>query len=124
MTWNYVQRTGALYRPNGTLLAHGYSGFGAGLNNPNMQSVTAIGPLPVGTYKIGDSYDHPHLGPCVMNLYYVEGPGTFGRSLFRMHGDNSAHAHTASHGCVIMPPGARMEVADSDDGVLFVVAEP
>ena len=124
MTWTYVQLTGALIRPDGTLLAHGYSGFGDGLNEPGRENIKSIGPLPVGTYNIGDPYDHPHLGPCVMDLDYVGGPGAFGRSLFRMHGDNAAHAHTASHGCIIMPPWARYEVANSDDGVLTVVARP
>lgn len=121
MTWKYVQRTGNLYRPDGTLAATGYSGADVGKNRPEMQRVTGIGPIPVGVYEIGDAYDHPHLGPCVMNLDYVDGPGAFGRSLFRMHGDN--RDHTASHGCVIMGPATRQEVSDSDDTDMTVVAE-
>jgi hypothetical protein len=117
MTWTYSQTTGELTH-NGTFQGTGYSGTGDGRNNPDMQNVQAVGPLPQGTYTIGGAYQHPHLGPCVMNLDPKEGTETFGRSLFRIHGDNAAH--NASHGCVILGPAIRHAIADSDDNNLVV----
>ncbi len=40
-----------------------YSGHGLGLNNPAMQNVPDVGPLPQGTYVIGDPHDNMHTVP-------------------------------------------------------------
>ena len=119
MVYQYSQSTGELTQ-HGTLVERGYSGFGEGKNNPEMQEVVGIGPIPQGTYIIGKAYDHAHLGPCVMNLDPVKGSETFGRSAFRLHGDNKTH--DASHGCIIMGPATRHKVALSSDRKLVVVA--
>lgn len=119
MTWFYQQSTGKLSHDN-EFIAIGYSGTGEGRNNSDAQEIQGMGPIPCGEYSIGPSYVHPHLGPCVMNLDAKEGTDTFGRSLFRMHGDNAAH--DASHGCIIMGPTVRQMVASSDDKNLKVVA--
>ena len=123
MAWTYVIRTGHLYYPDGRIAGVGYSGHGAALNNPASIGLHAVGPLPVGNWIVGDAYDHPHLGPCVMNLDAAEGTEDFGRSLFRIHGDNSRHNHTASDGCLIFGPTVRRAVADSEDADLECVAE-
>lgn len=120
MTWVYKQSTGEIL--NGAIPeGRGYSGTGEGRNNPTMQDVPDVGPIPQGEYSIGDSYDDiGGLGPCVMHLDPLPGTDTFGRSLFRIHGDNSEH--DASHGCVVLPPNIRHLIADSDDRILGVVA--
>jgi hypothetical protein len=97
-----------------------YSGHGAGLNNPDMETVRGEGPLPRGEYRIGPAYDDPHLGPCVMHLDPMPGTNEFGRSLFRMHGDNAELDHTASDGCVIAAHDIRKLVATSQDKFLKV----
>lgn len=119
MSWTYQQSTGELTAENGSAW-RGYSGTGDGRNNPNMQDVPDVGPIPVGTYAIRDAYDDPHLGPCVMHLDPTEDTDTFGRSLFRIHGDNAAH--DASHGCVIMGPTVRNLISTSNDKTLVVVS--
>lgn len=48
-----------------------------------------------------------------MNLDPDDGNEMFGRSLFRMHGDNAAMNHTASDGCIIMGLAVRLEVAEA-----------
>ncbi len=120
MTWTYSQSTGRLSH-DGLHVGDGYSGHGDGLNNPSMQSVQGVGPLPRGRYRIGGAYDDQHLGPCVMHLDPEPGTETHGRSLFRMHGDNAEANHTASDGCIIMGPSVRRAVASSPDRELEVV---
>ena len=105
---------------NGAEFGTGYSGHGEGRNNPSMANVPDIGPIPPGKYKIGPAYDDPHLGPCVMHLDPLPGTDTFGRSLFRIHGNNAAN--DASHGCVIAEPLIRGAINRSQDRVLVVTS--
>lgn len=115
--WTYSQASGELLK-DGIFEGTGYSGTGAGRNNASMQSVQNIGPIPQGKYLIGKSYDDPHLGPCVMHLDPIEETDTFGRSLFRIHGDDARH--DASHGCVILGPAIRHVIAASTDRIFVV----
>lgn len=119
--WTYSQSTGRLTK-DGTLIATGYSGSGhtlaEGRDNPDMERVPKHGPIPEGLWKIGSPYDHPHLGPVVMNLEAVDA-NTFGRSLFRIHGDNAAH--DASEGCIIMDRHTRDLIAASPVRLIRVI---
>ena len=117
--WTFSQSTGELLQ-NGKFEGTGYSGTGEGRNNPSMQDVPNVGPIPQGNYIIGEAYDDDHLGPCVMHLDAEDDTNTFGRSLFRIHGDNVNH--DASHGCIILGPSIRHIIADSGDDELTVVA--
>ena len=56
-----------------------------------------------------------------MNLTPENGTDTLGRDLFRIHGDNSAHNHTASHGCIVTGPNVRNLINNGSDRVLRVV---
>jgi RHS repeat-associated protein len=126
LCWVYSQSTGQLthvdadgnvdYTANG-----GYSGYGSGLNNPAMQNVQNLGPIPQGSYTIGPWHQATSTGPGTMNLTPNAGTNTFGRNLFRIHGDNSAQNHTASNGCIIEPRNVRQQIADSNDTCLQVV---
>lgn len=119
MPWIYRQRSGALIEPNGTVIAHGYSGFGEGKNNPEMQYVKSVGPVPVGSYKIGPPYNSPKVGPYALILDSLPGTDTRGRGDFRIHGDNATN--TASHGCLIFPRNIREAIWKSKDRTLTVV---
>lgn len=88
--WGYAQGDGELLH-DGAFEGTGYSGTGAGRNAPEQQSVPNVGPIPQGRYRIGAHYDDPTLGPYVMHLDAEPGTNTFGRSLFRIHGDNARH---------------------------------
>ncbi len=118
MTWSYDQSSGEL-RHNGSFEGTGYSGTGIGRNSPDAQAIHNTGPIPQGRYHIDPKYDHPHLGPCVMNLEPLAGTITFGRSLFRIHGDNARH--DASEGCIILGPLLRAAIANSGDHDLEVL---
>ncbi len=121
--WTYAQKTGALLH-SGQLVATGYSGFEVGKNNPAMQAVPDVGPIPQGDWTIGgppvNTAEH---GPFVLTLTPAPGTNTFGRSGFLMHGDAINAPGTASKGCIIMPRTAREQVWSSGDTELEVVPE-
>lgn len=124
--WTYVQRTGNLYR-NGALMAQGYSGYLEGRNNPTIEAVANVGPIPVDTYRIGRAFTHRDAGPVTLRLTPLDGKaGGAGvnRAGFLIHGDN--RTGDASRGCIILPRVMRtridMAVAAGDDQ-LEVIAE-
>lgn len=89
------------------------------MNNPNMESVKKVGPIPKGVYDIGKSTITK--GPLTLPLTPREGTDTFGRDAFRIHGDNSRHNQSGSEGCIVMGPDARNQISNSQDRVLRVV---
>jgi hypothetical protein len=124
--WEYAQSTGQMtYVDNltgdRTANGSGYSGQGAGVNNPAMQSQAYVGPIPQGTYDIGQAYRHQNLGSVTMNLDPRPGTNTFGRDLFRIHGDNSCQCQSASEGCIVLPRSVRERINNSIDRELRVV---
>jgi RHS repeat-associated protein len=109
----------------------GYSGSAdGGRNNPALQNVQNVGPIPRGTWITGPprgtAADAGHTGPNTMNLTPADGGNPCGTtrncSAFRMHGDNPTH--TASTGCIILPPnrtsippGSTVNVSSPDAGL-------
>lgn len=120
MTWEYSQSTGVL-RHNGAVVASGYSGAGNGINNPAMQDVGFTGPIPQGMYRI-QGYNN-HKGPYTVILSPIMGTDTFGRTAFRIHGDNAKKPpRSSSEGCIITNgANLRNSIASSGDSVLRVV---
>jgi len=108
---SYSQYWGIILRDNMPVGA-AYSGHGQGLNNPNLETVHSIGPIPKGHWRIVRWYDDPHLGPCVAELEPF-GHDAHGRTAFRIHGDNPSLNHTASDGCIIAGPNVRHTLRDS-----------
>ena len=121
--WTYAQTTGELQQ-DGKPVGTGYSGFGAGKNNPAMASIRNVGPIPVGHWTIlGPPVNTAEHGPCVLTLKPSAETSTFGRDGFLMHGDSRESPGCASHGCVIMPRPVREQVWKSGDTALEVVKE-
>ncbi|MBL8309473.1 MAG: DUF2778 domain-containing protein [Burkholderiales bacterium] len=118
--WRYVQSTGDLFL-NDQYMETGYSGaVPNGKNNPDMECVKNVGPIPRGMYTIGPVIDKPT--PVTLRLAadkpdYCNPP----RSGFLIHGDNTTH--TASQGCIILSRGMRQTIADSGDSRLMVVRD-
>ena len=106
MMLHYFQSSGELSQENGALIARCYSGsvMGGGKNNPTMQSVRGVGPLPCGTWDIVQVVRNTHLGPIALELEPTSGTNTFGRSSFYVHCDSISHPGDASHGCIVVPP--------------------
>jgi len=119
--WSYVSAKGSLSQ-DGECVGTGYSGNGAGLNNPDLENDQGVGPLPRGTYSIQPFFDDPgDKGPIVADLDPDPTTNVFGRSAFMIHGDNAAMIHSASHGCIILQRTIRQRISDSGDTALEVV---
>lgn len=119
--WTYSQSSGELHH-DGELIATGYSGHGKGVNNPEMQAVPDVGPLPQGMYTISEASTHPRLGALSMHLMPDPNDEMYGRSGIYIHGDNSRLNHSASLGCIVLPHDVRQMLSESPDKRLEVTA--
>jgi hypothetical protein len=122
MAWTYNSKSGELKDDEGNLVGSGYSGHGAGINNPDLEADPDVGPIPRGTYTIGDFFNDPEKGPIVAHLTPWSNTNVFRRSGFMLHGDNFQGNESASLGCIIMPRCARLSVKNSGQTILLVVA--
>jgi hypothetical protein len=105
-----------------TFIGTGYSGFGPGLDNPDMEAEHNIGPIPRGDWQIVRWDDHHgEKGPQVAVLEPV-GHDAHGRSAFLIHGDNPDLNHGASHGCIIASRAIRDALRASGETALRVIA--
>lgn len=104
--WTYEQRTGRLFR-DGVHVGTGYSGHDKGKNDPDLQHVPRVGPIPVGFYEIGEPFDSSSHGPYVMRLNPHEENEMYGRDGFLMHGDSKLMPGTASLGCIVQSRDVR-----------------
>lgn len=123
--WTWAQKTGTLTR-DGAFVAVGYAGGNCGsnpegVNNPSMQNVPKIGPLPQGTYTVGEPIAESKLGPFALPLQPMPSNEMFGRSDFYCHGDTAVPGQ-ASEGCIILARPIRNEIAESSDKALTVVS--
>ena len=118
--WTYSQPFGDLSK-DGVHIGVGYSGFGAGKNNPALQEAHDIGPIPLGRYSIGPPHDTAAHGPHVMALTPAAGTDMFGRAGFLIHGDSIANPGAGSHGCIVLAPAIRHQISISGDTQLEVV---
>ena len=123
MSWTFEQSTGKLSL-NGKHVATGYSGRGAGKNNPSLESSPNVGPIPRGVWSIGTAFKHSAKGPICMRLTPERTVLTFGRSGFLIHGDSKKHPGLASEGCIILPRSVRELISTHPDRTLEVVAGP
>lgn len=121
--WTYAQKTGDLMH-GGEKIDTGYSGCDSGKNNPDMQAVPDVGPIPQGDWIIsGPPVNTGEHGPFVLTLTPADGTDTFGRSGFLIHGDKIGAPGTASKGCIILARPTREQIWNSGDTDLEVVPE-
>lgn len=120
MMWIFEQATGRLLHDN-MREAVGYSGAGDCKNDPTAQDVHNAGPIPRGSYTIGEPVDTVTHGPYVLRLTPDSDNEMCGRSGFLIHGDSVVHPGTASQGCIIMPKMVREKIWRSGDHELEVV---
>lgn len=117
--WKFEQATGRMLQ-DGERVAIGYAGKGEGKNNPDMQDVHNVGPLPRGQYSIGAPCDTMTHGPYVLRLTPDAANDMCGRAGFLIHGDSVVHPGTASEGCIILGRAIREKIWDSGDHDLEV----
>ena len=123
--WTYVQKTGDLSH-NGQYISTGYAGGNCGKNkegidNPALQNVAKVGPLPQGKYTFGQPVQQSHLGPFAIPLVPSPDNQMFGRNDFYCHGDTTPSGN-ASEGCLILARAIRNMIAASPDKDLEVVS--
>src|SRR5271165_1598654 len=102
MSWIFEQGTGKMYK----LVEVGYSGGNEGKNpegknNPSMDGVKGVGPLPKGVYTLGTPVQQSHLGPFAIPLVPDPANDMKGRGDFYVHGDTTPSGN-ASEGCIIL----------------------
>jgi RHS repeat-associated protein len=130
LCWFYSQSTGTLTHVNAqgkvdVTKTGGYAGADTGTikgkNNPAMQYVPNVGPIPQGTYQVGTPYNSKKTGAFSIPLAPAQSNNMQGRSAFLMHGDSIRNPGTASEGCIVFPRGVRDEVNKSKDKCLKVI---
>jgi hypothetical protein len=133
--WIWSQSRGELYEPLlHKLVCRGYAGVGSGLNNPDMQHLKLIGPIPVGMYRIGPPEDGH--GGYTLRLHPFKSNEMFGRSGFLIHAKLKSEAniptseltdHDGNHdgkaslGCICVDRIYRQTIWESDVHFLKVV---
>jgi RHS repeat-associated protein len=108
--------------------ADGYAGNGPGRNNPDLQDVPFVGPIPTGVYDMLPAWNSPTTGPITIPLRYRGPRGEFppNRSpdMFRIHPANPAHPDDSSKGCIIANKNARKKIADQCGGTGSLTVVP
>jgi len=117
--WKYSQSTGTLSH-GGEPVGRGYAGHGQGYNNPKLEMVHNLGPIPKGVWEIGIWFDDHHLGVCVAALRPTD-QEVYGRGGFFIHGDNKLMNNTASDGCIILSRQLREAIKASNEHYIEVV---
>lgn len=126
--WQYKQITGEIDNPQNIKVCSAYSGNGIYKNKHEYEKVPNHGPIPCGLWKmVAFLKDGGHCGPNIivlepntMDFYKLIQSYGRGPLSFRMHGDNSTH--TASDGCIIVDYPDRLNIWNSPDHLLNVIA--
>lgn len=124
--WYWHQGRGVLTR-DGEIISRGYSGKGRGKNNPALEGIRGLGPIPRGLWRIKNVYNSANVGPYALTLHAVDiKPDddihqVTGRSAFRIHGDSIKNPGDASNGCIILPRKIREKIWQSGDRDLMVI---
>lgn len=119
--WTFLQ-TGRWLNSTGVVVSLvAYAGRDAGKNNPAMQDVKGIGPLPCGLYEACEPHDDAVVGAYAMRLTPSPANEMFGRNSFFLHGDSVEHPGLASHGCIVLPRALREKFWLSGDHKILVL---
>jgi hypothetical protein len=122
--WTYRQKSGELLDATGTVRFVGYAGAEPnGKNNPALQNVPDIGPLPCGIYSIDPPVQGTELGPWALPLQPNPDTIMYGRAGFYIHDDSLVHPGAASCGCIVtIGEESREAIWQSGDHSLLVVS--
>lgn len=111
--WIFKISTGELFLSSSpsTVATGLYSGKGEGKNNPDLESVHNVGPIPEGWYTIGTPFSSSTHGPFCLPLIPDVTNEMYGRTGFLCHGDSREHPGEASEGCIIAPREIRETIS-------------
>lgn len=119
--WVWGQRQGVLVTPMGKFAEYGHAGRLEGRNNPDMERVKGIGPLPCGLYTMQIPHNSPTTGPYTLTLIPDASNDMHGRSSFAIHGESTTDPENSSHGCIVVSREARVRAWESGDHRLMVI---
>jgi hypothetical protein len=124
--WTWRASSGCMVDAAGVIQGVGYAGGACGKNpegknNPVLQRIYDVGPLPQGKYKIACPVNTVTHGPCVLWLTPDPANEMYGRADFGIHGDSVVSPGDASDGCIVLPRSVREMIASSGDDSLEVV---
>ena len=115
--------SGAWENAVGKILGVGYSGYPPHTNRVESESLHNLGPLPRGLYKMTELIAKSSHGPDAIRLEPLPETEMFGRDGFLIHGERlMPPAGEASNGCLILGHDIRLEIWNSGDHLLEVVA--
>lgn len=100
-----------------------YSGHGEGLNNPAMEAVHNVGPIPAGRWHIQSWQDNYENKGSVVAILLPVGHDAHGRSGFLIHGPHADDHFDSSDGCIIAPHSVRQQMRDNGSSDLLVVMD-
>ena len=122
MPWVYRQSTGELRHSADDIGFKAYSGANTGKNNPAMEKIPFVGPIPRGRYVINPPRKSARTGVYVLPLE-PDGHQAHGRTAFQIHGESSSKPPgTSSTGCIILSPKSKRErIWKSNDKILQVI---
>jgi RHS repeat-associated protein len=107
-------RAGRFYGIDGTVSSRAYAGRHEGLNNPDMQAVHDMGPLPTGTYTLGANKNRHKAADC-FRLTPSPGTDTMDRGGFWIHRGNFRQPPgNSSKGCICLPDEIRQLLRPGD----------
>jgi hypothetical protein len=93
-TFDYNVRTGQ-FKLNNQPIGMGFSGTGAGRNNPDLVAQLKTGPIPGGDWRVSGRRTEPKTGEPIVELEFFNGNNVKGRmpgESFTIHAENSANA--------------------------------
>jgi hypothetical protein len=105
----YDQPTGTLATDFPRRVFVGYSGHGLGKNNPALQSLPRVGPVPQGTYAVSNPFTHPEKGRLCFRLVPMSGNHMFGRSGFLIILPLAAREYLAFHKLSVLQVGGPVQ---------------
>ena len=131
MNLTFSQSAGTIVKDDGTVVtSQAFAGNDSrpgvnpghlqGRNNPRLQAVKCIGPLPQGVYRVGEWGTHSVVGQNSAPLTQIGGD-SFGRGDFFIHGPGADYANS-SEGCIVIPHDDRMRVIALNPTTITVVA--
>jgi len=92
----------------------GYSGAGAGRDNPNMQDVVDVGPIPQGCWRVGAPTGSRGTGPYSLPLTPLPDNDVFNTprdpNSFLIHGPNASRPNDSSSGCPVIDRPSRQAI--------------
>lgn len=121
MAWTYEVRTKRFYH-NGTFRFEAdYAGAPGYKNDSAFECLKDRGPLPRGSYTIGEPRITGKTGKYSLPLSPHSSNAMCGRNAFLIHGDKLSAPGEASTGCIVIGLSSRKNIWTSGDRELIVI---